>query len=276
MSTNITLANGVEMPSLGLGTWLIDAHDLDRVVKLALDTGYTLFDTAQAYETQLELGQALSHTPRQDIFITSKVWNSHHGYYQTLEAFEQTLEQLGTDYLDSYMIHWPCPKLNKWQETWSALETLYSRGYTKTIGVSNFNPDQLEHLLEHAQQRPHILQTELHPLWQQTLLRELCTRYGIHVQASRPLAHGRLLDSLEYCQLAHELDTTPTDLAVQWTLAQGCSLVPRSTSSTHLALNWRAQYTQLDPSTVERVNALYKQCQLQTGDDSRDMHRGCP
>ena len=263
------------MPSLGLGTWLIEAHDLDRVVKLALDTGYTLFDTAQAYETEQELGQALSNTPREDLFLVSKVWNSHHGYYQTLEAFEQTLERLNTNYLDSYMIHWPCPKLNKWQDTWQALEYVYSRGYTRTIGVSNFNPNQLDQLLEHANIRPHILQTELHPLWQQTLLRELCDRYSIHVQASRPFAHGQLLDSLEYCKLASELDIAPTDLAVRWTLAQGCSLVPRSTSSTHLALNWRAQYSTLDASVVEQVNQLYRHCQLQTGDDSRDMHRGC-
>src|SRR5699024_2961263 len=165
----VTLNNGVQMPQLGLGIYQVANDITEEVVKTALKAGYRSIDTAQFYDNEIGVGQAIkqSNIPREELFITTKVWNSHHGYEKTLEAFEISLTNLQLDYIDLYLIHWPMPMKDKYVETYKALEKLYKDGRVKAIGVSNFHIEHIETILRECNIKPVLNQVECHPYFQQ-------------------------------------------------------------------------------------------------------------
>jgi diketogulonate reductase-like aldo/keto reductase len=194
----VTLNNGVRMPQFGLGVFLVPNHEAVKSVSIALETGYRLIDTAAAYRNEEGVGEAIrqSGIPREEIFVTSKLWNSDHGYDSAMEGFERSLDKLGLDYLDLYLIHWPVPMRGLAVETWKGLEQVYSSGRVKAIGVSNFTPEHLEGLLQATDTVPAVNQIELHPTFTQGDVRRYCAEHGIQVESWYPLGGQRSKDEL--------------------------------------------------------------------------------
>lgn len=199
LAERIALNNGTSIPGLGLGVFQIPDEETVEVVKNGIINGYRLIDTAQIYGNEsgtgagIKAGLAATGLKREDLFITSKVWNNHLSYEETLAAFEETLQRLGLDYLDLYLIHWPGK--DAFKEPWKALEHLYKEGKIKAIGVSNFEKHHLETLASFAEVTPVINQVELHPRFAQKELREYCAQKNIKIQAWSPLMQGKLLDN---------------------------------------------------------------------------------
>lgn len=197
LKENVRLNNGTEIPGLGLGVFQIPDEDTAEVVKKGIITGYRLIDTAQIYGNEtgtglgIKEGLAATGLSREDLFVTSKVWNNHLTYEETINAFEETLDRLALDYLDLYLIHWPGN--NAFKESWQAMEELYEAGKIKAIGVSNFEIHHLEDLLSYAKVVPVINQVELHPKLSQQALRDFCEKHNINIQAWSPLMQGKLL-----------------------------------------------------------------------------------
>src|SRR6185437_7891644 len=189
----ITLNNRIRTPQLGYGVWKVPNEEAANAVEQALETGYRLIDTAKIYRNELGVGEALAKTnvPREELFITTKVWNSDHGYENTLKAFDESLEKLGLDYVDLYLIHWPTPKHDKYVETYKALEKLYKDGRVKAIGVSNFDIEHLQRILDECEIVPAVNQVELHPYLQQKELKQFCDQHDIKLEAFSPLMNGR-------------------------------------------------------------------------------------
>ncbi|WVE37806.1 aldo/keto reductase, partial [Priestia megaterium] len=187
LQSTTTLANGVKMPWLGLGVYKVeDGQEVVDSVKYAIKAGYKSIDTAKIYENEEGVGQAIkeSGVSREELFVTSKVWNADQGYDTTLQAFETSLNKLGLEYLDLYLIHWPVE--GKYKDTWKALEKLYKDGKIRAIGVSNFQVHHLEDLIADAEVKPMVNQIEFHPLLTQTEVREYCKKQGIQVEAWSP------------------------------------------------------------------------------------------
>jgi len=187
-----TLNNKLEIPQLGYGVWQIPDEEADNAVKQALETGYRLIDTAKIYKNEIGVGKALatSNVPREELFITTKVWNADHGYENTLKAFDESLEKLGLDYVDLYLIHWPTPEFDEYVETYKALEKIYQDGRTKAIGVCNFDIEHLQRIIDKCEVIPAVNQVECHPYLQQTELKKFCKEHGILVEAYSPLMNG--------------------------------------------------------------------------------------
>ncbi len=189
----LALNNGVAIPQLGMGLWQISNADMPKVVGAALDAGYRLFDTAVVYGNEVSLGQALKHAgvARNEIFVTTKLWNDEQGYERTLRAFDESLQRLGLDYVDLYLIHWPQPAKDRYVETWRALEKIYRAGKARAIGVSNFEPAQLERLLASGSIVPSVNQIELHPRLQQAALCAFDRAHGIVTEFLEPAGARR-------------------------------------------------------------------------------------
>src|SRR3954447_9369624 len=193
---DLTLHNGVEIPQLGFGVFQVPPEDTQEVVELALDAGYRHIDTAAAYRNEPGVGAAIaaSDWAREDLFVTTKLWNSEQGYDSTLQAFEASLGRLGLDYVDLYLIHWPMPSEDRFLDTWRAFERIHEEGRARTIGVSNFRLEDLERLEVETDTRPTVNQIELHPRLQQAELRAWHAERQIVTEAWSPLAQGELLD----------------------------------------------------------------------------------
>lgn len=205
-----TLHNGVKMPWFGLGVYKVkDGDEVIHSVKAALEVGYRRIDTASIYKNEEGVGRAIreSNVSREDIFVTSKVWNKEQGYDSTVQAFHNSLNRLGFDYLDLYLIHWPVE--GKYKETWKALEYLYKEGKVRTIGVSNFHIHHLEDLMEDAEIKPMVNQVELHPYLTQIKLREYCQKHHIQIEAWSPLMHGKLLNHEVLVEIGKKYNKTP-------------------------------------------------------------------
>ncbi|HLR63257.1 MAG TPA: aldo/keto reductase, partial [Lentibacillus sp.] len=188
----ITLNNGLRMPQLGFGVWQVPDEEVTAAVTKALEVGYRAIDTAKVYENEAGVGRALakSNIPRKELFITTKVWNSDQGYENTLKAFDASLERLGLDYVDLYLIHWPMPEYDEYVETYQALEKLYHDGRVKAIGLCNFNIEHLQRLLDECEVAPTVNQVECHPYLQQKELKHFCEKHNIYVESWSPLNQG--------------------------------------------------------------------------------------
>lgn len=227
-NTSFELRNGVKMPVLGFGTFKVeDGNVTVQAVKDALNVGYRHIDCAAIYNNEVSVGQALkeSNVKREDIFITSKVWNSEQGYEKTLKAFEKTITDLGVDYLDLYLIHWP-KSLNK--ETWKALEHLYKEGKVKAIGVSNFKEHHLKEIMEDAEIMPMVNQVEFHPQLQQPELLKFCKENNIQVEAWGPLMQGKVFEIALLKDLAAKYNRTVSQLVLRWEIQMGVVTIPKS------------------------------------------------
>lgn len=235
MSTHVpylALNNGVTIPQLGLGVWQANDTEAEFAVSEALDAGYRLVDTAAAYGNQTGVGKALAYSsvPRSELFITTKLQNSDQGYETTIKAFEISLDKLGLEYLDLYLIHWPTPKRGLFVETWRAFEDLYSAGKVKAIGVSNFMPEHLNTLFESSETDPAVNQVEVRPDYQQDDLRKYCAEHGIAVESWSPIggSRGNLLDERIVKDIAEAHSKTPAQVVLRWHIQSGLITIPKS------------------------------------------------
>ena len=267
------LNNGVLIDQLGFGLYKVPPSDAAGLVTMALEAGYRHFDTAAMYRNEAGVGRGVGSlsgfegqeqgsgagTPslsRQDLFITTKVWNEDHGYDSTLWAFQKSMASLGLDYVDLYLIHWPCPRRGLYAETYRALETLYREGKVRAIGVSNFQPGHLEHLLETAEVIPAVNQIELHPWLQQQELRELHARLGIRTEAWSPLGRGRVLQDPVILDLASNHGRSPAQIILRWHLQMENIAIPKASSYERLRENLDIFDFSLDPSEMSKIAAL--------------------
>ncbi|MED2973853.1 aldo/keto reductase [Fictibacillus sp. B-59209] len=232
------LANGVNMPWVGLGTCkLRHPQAVERAVHAALDAGYRSIDTAAIYQNETEIGNALqkSTVSRELLFITTKLWNASHGYNNTLAAFDESRRKLGVDYIDLYMIHWPVKGQIK--ETWRALEILYNRGDVRAIGVSNFGVSDLEELIRHCEIKPQVNQVEYHPRLSQKKLMHFCHQNNIQVEAWSPLMQGEILHESLILQIAEKHGKTPAQVVLRWALQNGIPVIPKSATPHRIRQN---------------------------------------
>lgn len=261
---NFVLPNQVLMPCIGYGTWKTPAERAAEVVKNALECGYRHIDTAEGYENEHSVGEGIrqSGIPREQVFITSKLKNSERGYETTLLAFEQTLKELQTDYLDLFLIHWPAVKgrPEQWQEinraTWAAFEKIYSQGLVRAIGVSNFLPHHLEPLIAHASVIPMVNQIEIHPGQLQYENVEYCRMKGIQVEAWSPLGSGLMLENPELIELAGHYGITVAQLCVRWCLQHGIVPLPKSLNKERTAMNLRVFNFTISAEDMKKIDAM--------------------
>ena len=239
-----TLSNGVEVPAVGYGTYLTSEKD-DGTVAAALEAGYRHFDTASFYGTEQALGEALkaAGVPREELFLTSKLWKDEMGYENAFAAFERSLQKLGTDYLDLYLIHWPRTDdlTAEWRQldrdTWRALEELYRAGRVRAIGVSNFLPHHLRNLMETAEIAPMVNQIEFHPGYPQTWNVEFCKAHGILPEAWSPLGRTRVLQDERLAGIAAKYGKSVAQLCVRFALQCGVAPLPKSSSPARMQAN---------------------------------------
>lgn len=237
MNMHFGLKNGVQIPAIGFGTWQTpDGTTAIKAVECAVRAGYRHIDTAAAYGNEKSVGEGIvrSGISREEIFVTSKVWNTERGYDTTLRAFDKTLADLGLDYLDLYLIHWPATvhRFDDWQrinaDTWRAMEKLYREGKIRAIGVSNFLPHHLEALLNGATVQPMVNQIEFHPGFMQQECVAFCRSNGILVEAWSPLGTGRMLDNETLKTIAARYGKSVAQICIRWTLQHGVLPLPKS------------------------------------------------
>ncbi|MFB7159589.1 aldo/keto reductase [Lysinibacillus sp. NPDC056232] len=241
LQDTITLNNGLQMPGMGLGVFLVENDVTAEMVKNAIEVGYRSIDTAAIYGNEAGVGegirQALATTglKREDLFITSKVWNDGLSYEETIAAYEDSLEKLGLDYLDLYLIHWPGK--NKFAEAWRALEDLYDQGKIKAIGVCNFHVSHLQALLKIARIKPVINQVELHPRLQQTEVRSFCEEHNIQMEAWAPLMQGGLLENETISTIAEKYGKSNPQVILRWDIQNGIVTIPKSVRKERMIQN---------------------------------------
>lgn len=227
-----TLNNGVEIPQVGLGVFQTkEGAEVERAVAAALEVGYRLIDTAAIYGNERGVGNAIkgSSLPREELFITTKLWNANHAYDNALRAFDESLEKLDCDYIDLYLIHWPLPMEGKFTQAWRALENLYESKRVRAIGVSNFKPHHLETLLQEAEIVPTVNQIELHPLLQQKETRAYCDERNIKIESYSPLMQaGEALGHPVIANLAQKYERTPAQIILRWHVQSGFIVIPKS------------------------------------------------
>jgi 2,5-diketo-D-gluconate reductase A len=236
----LTLHDGVEMPQLGFGVFQIPPEETQERVEEALAAGYRHVDTAAAYRNEAGVGAAIAAAgvPREDVFVTTKLWNSEQGYDSALRAFEKSIERLGTGHVDLYLIHWPLPSRDLFLDTWRAFERIKEEGGARSIGVSNFRVEDLERLEAEAEQRPTVNQIELHPRLQQAELRAWHEEHDVATEAWSPLAQGDLLEDGTIETIAGHCERTPAQVILRWHLQVGNVVIPKSVTPERIRENF--------------------------------------
>ena len=261
LQDTVTLNNGVKMPWLGLGVFKVqEGEEVTNAVKFAIQSGYRSIDTAAAYRNEEGVGQAVATAireygvTREQLFITSKVWNSQQGYQTTLDAFDLSLKKLNLDYLDLYLVHWPVK--GKYKETWKALEHIYRSGKVRAIGVSNFQNHHLEDLLADAEIVPAVNQVELHPYMTQVPLREFNRSKGIQVEAWSPLGQSHVLEDPVIAGLAAKYGKTPAQIILRWDLQSGVVTIPKSIRDARILENASVFDFELSAADMQAIDEL--------------------
>lgn len=255
----ITLHNGIKMPQLGFGVFKVkNGNETVESVKKAIEVGYRAIDTAAIYENEEGVGQAIREcgVPREELFITSKVWNTEQGYETTLQAFDDSLHRLGLEYLDLYLIHWPGK--DKYLETWRALEKLYKDGKVKSIGVSNFHVHHLEKLLANSEVKPVVNQIELHPLLTQVEIRDYCAKHKIKVESWSPLGRGNLLEEPTINHIAKKHGKSSAQVLIRWHLQHDLVVIPKSITPSRIEENAEVFDFSLSLNEMNQIDALNK------------------
>lgn len=262
---NFKISNGIDIPAIGFGTWLLEGEKVTEPLKIALEKGYTHIDTAAIYKNEKEIGVVLQsqNIDRKELFITSKCWNSERGYEKALVAFEQTLTDLQTDYLDLYLIHWPANETqfpDNWAalnaSTWRAFEEIYTSGKAKAIGVSNFNINHLEALFETAKIKPMVNQIEIHPGHSQPELVDFCKQNDLLVQAWSPLGSGRILENELIVSLANKYNVSVGQICINYCLAKEILPLPRSSSEKNIEANLTSDNFKLSAEDIKAIDEM--------------------
>jgi len=270
------LNNGVKMPWLGLGVFKVEeGQELINAVKSAIKNGYRSIDTAAIYGNEQGVGIGIregikeASISREDLFVTSKVWNADLGYESTIKAFETSLNKLGVDYLDLYLIHWPVE--GKFKDAWRALEALYKAGHVKAIGVSNFNIHHLEDLFKAAEIKPMVNQVEYHPLLTQKELQAFCQNNGIQLEAWSPLMQGQLLDNPVLQEIANKYNKSISQIILRWDLQNGVVTIPKSTKEHRIIENASIFDFELSKEDMEQIDRMNKNHRVGPDPDNFDF-----
>ncbi|GLI04810.1 putative oxidoreductase YtbE [Paenibacillus tyrfis] len=276
LQATTTLNNGKAMPWFGIGVFKVeDGPELVDAVKAAVAHGYRSIDTAAIYDNERSVGQAIHEAlqetglSREDLFVTSKVWNADLGYEATLAAYETSLEKLGLDYLDLYLIHWPVD--GKYKDAWRALEALYKAGRVKAIGVSNFQIHHLEDLMKDAEIKPMVNQVELHPRLSQQALRDFCARHDIQIEAWSPLMQGQLLDNPVLQEIGARHGKSIAQVILRWDLQHGIVTIPKSTKAHRIIENASVFDFELTSEEMAHIDALNQNLRVGPDPDNFDF-----
>jgi len=270
----VTLNNGVKMPQLGFGVWQVEDQQATVAVKKALEVGYRLIDTAMIYGNEAGVGRAVKESgiPREDLFITTKVWNADHGYEKTLKAYDESLSRLGLDYVDLYLIHWPTPKYDQYIDTYKALEKLYHDGRVRAIGVCNFEKEHLERLLKECDVVPVLNQIECHPYLQQNELKAFCAEHNIFVEAWSPLEQGgEVLKDEVIVKIAESHGKTPAQVVLRWHLQNNTIAIPKSVTPSRIEENFHVfdfELTSEEMAAIGKLNRNHRR-----GSHPNEMNR---
>ena len=270
ISGTTTLSNGVAMPVLGLGVYKAkEGREVITSVQHALEAGYRHIDTASFYQNERGVGEGIrtSGMPREEIFVTTKVWNDDQGFEQTLAAFDKSLEELGMNYVDLYLIHWPVP--GRYQETWKALEKLYADGRVRAIGVSNFLEHHLDDILTNFDIPPMVLQNEFHPRLVQQPLIDFCKSKNIQYESWSPLMRGEVFGFDTLKELAQKYNKTIAQLVIRWNLQKGVVTIPKSIHRDRIFENAAVFGFEISEEDVRRIDALDRG--ERTGADPNDF-----
>jgi 2,5-diketo-D-gluconate reductase A len=256
----IQLNSGHPIPQLGFGVFLVDPGEAQRIVEDALEVGYRHIDTAAIYGNEEGVGRAIaaSGIRREELFITTKLWNDDQGADTAHRAIDTSLKKLGLDYVDLYLIHWPTPKRDRYLESWLALEQIQASGKTRSIGVSNFQPEHLERIITGSDTVPAVNQVELHPAFQQRELRAVHAQHGIHTESWGPLGQGKYdlfgLDAIQSAARAHGV--TPAQVVIRWHLQSGIIVFPKSNSRERMRKNFDVFGFELTADEMAAIDAL--------------------
>ncbi len=256
----ISLNDGASIPQLGFGVFLVEATEAERIVSDALEVGYRHIDTAAVYKNEEGVGRAIaaSGIPRDELYITTKLWNSDHGTQSAFDAMDLSLGKLGLDHVDLYLIHWPRPDQDRYVESWLALEQIKAKGQSTSIGVSNFHRPHLERVLAESSTVPAIDQIELHPAFSQRELRGFATSHGIHVESWGPLGQGKYdlfgMAPIQAAAAAHGV--TPAQVVIRWHLQNGLIVFPKSNSRERMAENFDVFGFELSTEEIAAIDGL--------------------
>jgi 2,5-diketo-D-gluconate reductase A len=254
----ITLNNGVSIPQMGFGVFLIQPADTKDATMAALEIGYRHIDTAQMYGNEAQVGEAVraSGIDRDDIFVTSKLNNGFHAYDDALDAFDQTLKELAFDYLDLFLVHWPLPGVGDYVETWKAMEEIYRSGRCRAVGVSNFQKHHLQRLFAETEILPAVNQIEVHPYLVQDELRAFNSEHGIATEAWSPLGRGAVLEEPTLVEIARRHDRTPAQVTLRWALQRGDIVFPKSVNRHRMEENFDVFGFELSQDELDQISAL--------------------
>lgn len=256
----IRLNDGHEIPQLGFGVFLVDPPETERIVADALEVGYRHIDTARIYDNEEGVGRALaaSGVPRDELYITTKLWNSDQGTQSALDAFDASLDRLGLEYVDLYLIHWPVPSKDRYVESWRALEQIRESGRARSIGVSNFLAPHLQRLIDETGVVPAIDQIELHPAHQQPETAAFAAEHGIAIESWGPLGQGKypLLETPEVTDAASAHGKTPAQVVLRWHLQRGTIVFPKSSRRERMAENFDVFDFELSDGEMQRITGL--------------------
>lgn len=255
---SVTLNNGVDIPQLGFGVFQVPPAQTKKAVLTALETGYRHIDTAQMYGNEREVGQAVveSGLDRGDVFLTSKLNNGFHAYDAALQAFDGTLADLGIDYLDLFLIHWPLPEVGDYVDTWHAMEEIYRSGRARAIGVSNFKPHHLRRLLQRTTVVPAVNQIEVHPYLSQDEARAVNAEHGVATEAWSPIAQGQVLDDPVINRIARTHGKTPAQVTLRWHLQRGDIVFPKSVTASRVRENFDVFDFELPSTDLADITGL--------------------
>jgi 2,5-diketo-D-gluconate reductase A len=271
LSPTLTMNTGARIPQLGFGVWQIE-DDGERVIAEALEVGYRHLDTAMIYHNEAEVGRAVagSGIPRDELFVTTKLFNTDHGTQEALDAFERSLERLALEYVDLYLIHWPMPGVDRYVESWRALETIAASGRTRAIGVSNFMPEHLQRLLDETGTVPAVNQIEVHPEHQQTAASEFSREHGVIVEAYSPLANGRILDHPKLRAIADRVGKSVPQVLLRWQVELGNIAIPKTVSRERMIENLDIFDFELTPDDMAAVASFERGGRV--GNDPRTVN----
>ncbi|RWL40279.1 MAG: aldo/keto reductase [Mesorhizobium sp.] len=266
MPEQLTLNDGATIPQIGLGVWQVEPSITAKVVRWGIDAGYRLIDTAEGYRNEEGVGEAIraAGVPRNELFITSKLRNGAHQRDAALRAFDDTMQKLGIDQIDLFLIHWPVPAQNKYVEAWKTLVELQKAGRVKSVGVSNFNQDHLERIIGETGVTPVVNQIELHPRFQQRDKRDFHKKHNIHIESWSPLGSGRLLSDPTLEKLAKKHGKSVAQVTIRWHLQEGLIVIPKSIHQERIAGNFDVFDFELDADDMQTIR----------GQDSADGRTG--